>query len=413
MRPSLHPLLQLHGALVVDDSVVQRMNAVEVLKKAGITRVYEAEDGLAGLEAIRSLFPPPALLVVDLEMPRMDGIEMLQALATENYRPPVLVASGTHPTLVASVETMCRELGLPILGAFEKPFTTNVLEQALLSFDHILNERQAHRRTETEVTVDELKDALETGQIFPHYQPKICLITGEILGVEALARWNSPARGFVTPAAFIPIAEDNHLITQLTLKMIDQVLDQSRGWKLLGFEPFAAINFSAQSLIERNFVDEVIKRTREAEIESQKIIIEITESGLIADIGAGLGALGRLRLKGFGMSMDDYGTGFSTTQQLSRLPLTELKIDRSFVAGAPNKPNLRTILASVIRMGLDLGLHTLVEGVETESELRLVQSMGCQQVQGFLLAKPMPGNELVPWWHENEKNLRQFIAAGH
>ncbi|MDP5240256.1 EAL domain-containing response regulator [Uliginosibacterium sp. 31-16] len=412
MGVHLHPLLQLHGALVVDDSAVQRMNAVEVLRQAGIHRVYEAADGLAGLEAIRSLFPPPALLVVDLEMPGMDGIEMLQTLATENYRPPVLIASATHASLVASVETMCRELGLPILGAFEKPFTAEVLQRALLSFDHILDVRQQHRRTETEISADEVSDALAAGQIQPHYQPKICLQTGQVLGLEALARWTSPSRGIVSPAAFIPVAEDNCLITALTLSMLGAVLPQSVQWQHQGFTPSIAVNLSALSLTERNFVDEVIKRTREAGVAPEKIVIEVTESALISDMGAGLGALGRLRLKGFGLSMDDYGTGFSTTQQLSRLPLTELKIDRSFVSNAPDKASLRTILASVVRMGLDLGLNTLAEGVETESELRLLQSLGCQQVQGFLLARPMPGDAVLPWLEENGERVRALVAAG-
>lgn len=411
MSAQLHPLLKLHGALVVDDSALQRLNAVEVLRQAGIERVYEACDGQAGLDAIRNLFPPPALLVVDLEMPRMDGIEMLQALATENYRPPVLIASSTHASLVSSVEAMCHELGLPILGAFEKPFTLDVLQRALLSFDHILDVRQAHRRTETEIGADEVREALRSGQILPHFQPKICLVTGEVLGLEALARWTSPARGPISPAAFIPVAEDNGLITELTLNMLDAVLRQMLAWQTPGFTPSVAVNLSALSLTERNFVDEIIRRTREAGIDPAKIVIEVTESALISNMGAGLGALGRLRLKGFGLSMDDYGTGFSTTQQLSRLPLTELKIDRSFVSGAPNKNSLRTILASVIRMGLDLGLTTLAEGVETESELRLVQELGCHQVQGFLLARPMPGETILPWWQENSVRIKAMVSG--
>jgi EAL domain-containing protein (putative c-di-GMP-specific phosphodiesterase class I)/AmiR/NasT family two-component response regulator len=407
----LHPLLLLHGALVIDDSPVQRLNAVEILRQAGIQRVYEAGDGLAGLEAIRNLFPPPALLVVDLEMPKMDGIEMLQALANENYRPPVLIASATHASLVSSVETMCRELGLPILGAFEKPFTAEILKTALRYFDHILEVRQSHRRAETEVSPEEVSEALIKGQIQPHYQPKFCLKSGQILGLEALARWSSPTRGMVSPAAFIPVAEDNGMITQLTMVMLDAVLQQSQVWQREGFTPSIAVNLSALSLTENNFVNEVIKRTLNAGVAPSQIIIEITESALISDMGAGLGALGRLRLKGFGLSMDDYGTGFSTTQQLARLPLTELKIDRSFVSGAPDRNSLRTILGSVIRMGCDLGLNTLAEGVETELELRLLQSLGCQQVQGFLLAKPMPGDIVLPWRQENGARIQVLIMA--
>ncbi|KAF7600388.1 MAG: hypothetical protein CGU28_07265 [Candidatus Dactylopiibacterium carminicum] len=410
MIKSLNPLLKLHGALVVDDSSVQRAHAVEVLHKAGITRVVEAEDGKSGLEAVRRLMPPPALLVVDLEMPRMDGIEMLQALATENYRPPVLVASSTHASLVASVETMCQELGLPILGAFEKPFTLEVLQRALLRFENIFEARRAHRRIETQISLEELREALTRRQIQPHFQPKISLADGEVLSLEALARWQSAKHGFVPPAAFIPVAEDNGLISELTLQMQEAVLEQMQRWAAEGFTPSVAVNLSAHSLAERHFIDEIIRLTLQAQISPGKLIIEVTESALVGDMGAALGALGRLRLKGFGLSMDDYGTGFSTTQQLSRLPLTELKVDRSFVSGAPDKASLRTILSSVVRMGRELGLTTLAEGVEHESELRLLQTLGCDQAQGYLIAKPMPGYEIRPWLSENQARLATLVA---
>jgi EAL domain-containing protein (putative c-di-GMP-specific phosphodiesterase class I)/CheY-like chemotaxis protein len=402
-------LLRLRGALVIDDSPVQRLHAVQILKQAGISRVHEACDGRDGLEAIRRITPSPALLVVDLEMPNMDGIEMLQALSTENYRPPILIASASPTSLVASIETMCRELGLPILGAFKKPFTHEILNAALQSFERIINERQGTHRDDTEVSPDKLAAALESHEIVPYYQPKVCLKTGNVVGVEALARWIDPINGIISPAAFIPVAEECGLITRLTLSILDDVLLQNQHWLDAGLDLFVSVNLSAQSLTQRNFIDTLILRTRESNLDPAKIIFEVTESNLIADMGAGLGALGRLRLKGFGLSMDDYGTGFSTTQQLSRLPLTELKVDRSFVSQAPEKPNLKTILGSVIHMGLDLGLQTLVEGVETESELRLVQQLGSHQVQGFLIARPMPGADILNWHTSEAEAVRTRI----
>lgn len=411
MNTRLNPLLKLNGALVVDDSSVQRAHAVQILREAGITRIFEAEDGKAGLDAIHHLFPPPALLVVDLEMPRMDGIEMLQALATENYRPPVLVASGTHASLVASVEAMCQELGLPILGAFEKPFTLETLQRALLRFELILELRHADRRSDTEVNANEVREALSSNSIQPYYQPKLSLVSGEVLGFEALARWHSETRGNVPPSAFIPVAEDNGLISTLTLQMLDAVLRQLQQWGESGFTPCVAVNLSARSLGERNFIDEVIRRAQLAGIPPARIIIEVTESALISDMGAGLGALGRLRLKGFGLSMDDYGTGFSTTQQLSRLPLSELKVDRSFVTGAPDKASLRTILSSVVHMGRELGLVTIAEGVEHIEELRLLQSLGCDQAQGYLIARPMPADAVLPWKEDQAAFLHELIAG--
>lgn len=397
----------------MDDSAVQRMYMVELLHEAGVNRVLEAADGYAGLDTIRSQFPPPAMLIVDLEMPGMDGIEMLQNLASENYRPPVMVTSGTPQSLVNSVETMCHELGLQVLGAFSKPLTAEILQRALEAFNKLVEARQPMQAPSigTPITLEELRGAIVAGQIVPHYQPKISLENGQLYGMEALARWDSPERGRVPPAAFIPLAEEHGLIDLLTIYLFETVLAQLQHWRTEQFTPCVAVNLSAHSLSDRHFVDEIIERTRVAGIEPQKIIVEITESAFIADMGVGLGALGRLRLKGFGLSMDDYGTGFSTTQQLSRLPLTELKIDRSFVTDAPSKPSLRTILASVIQMGHDLGLTTLAEGVETEVELRLLKELGCQHVQGFLLAKPMPGEDLRPWWEANQAQIAALIRS--
>lgn len=413
MNHSLHSMIKTYGALVVDDSAVQRMYMVDLLHQAGINRVLEAADGFAGLDLIRSEFPPPALLVVDLEMPGMDGIEMLQNLANENYRPPVMVASATPQALVNSVETMCRELGLPVLGAFSKPMTADILWRALDAFWTLVEARQLPPAPAPGVPVlpEELRGAIVAGQVVPFYQPKITLSNGSLYGMEALARWNSPERGLLSPGVFIPLAEEHGLIDVLTIHLFEAVLAQLQHWQNeASFSPCVAVNLSAHSLSDRHFVDELIERTKVAGILPQQIIIEITESAFIANMGVGLGALGRLRLKGFGLSMDDYGTGFSTTQQLSRLPLTELKIDRSFVTDAPTKPNLRTILASVIQMARDLGLSTLAEGVETGDELRLLKELGCEHVQGFLLAKPMSGEALLPWWQANQAQIAGLVA---
>ncbi|MDO6384787.1 MULTISPECIES: EAL domain-containing protein [unclassified Uliginosibacterium] len=412
MRNGLPRPIKLYGALVVDDSSVQRMNAVDMLQSAGVPRVLEAADGRAGLDLIRNQTPPPAFLIVDLEMPGMDGIEMLQALANENYRPPFLIVSGQQPNLLSSIETMCQELGLPILGAFSKPLTRIQLQQGLEGFSRMVEIRE-HPAIDAglKVSPEVLADALARQEILPHFQPKLNLVSGKLEGFESLARWTSPHFGPIPPVAFIPVAEAHGLIDDLTRAMFDAVLTRMQQWQAEGFHPHVAVNLSTRSLADRYFCDDLIRRTQSAGIPPDRLILEITESSLMSDLGAGLGALGRLRLKGFRLSMDDYGTGFSTAQQLSRLPLTELKIDRSFVADAPGKPSLRTILASMISMSLDLGLSTLAEGVETVEQLRLLQSLSCQQVQGFLLGRPMPGEAVLPWWQAEEARIVALITG--
>lgn len=413
MIQSLPSLIKIYGALVVDDSAVQRNHVLELLAAAGVSRVMEASDGQSGLEVIRNQMPPPAFLIVDLEMPGMDGIEMLQTLATENYRPPFLILSAQQPSLLGSIETMCQELGLPILGAIAKPLTEMVLLKALSDFNYMLETRQKnHPQPALRIEPAILATALDLGEIKPHFQPKFNMMTGELVGLESLARWRSPQLGAIPPTAFIPVAEAHGLIDQLTWAMLNAVLAQMKRWQQDDFHPHVAVNLSSLSLGDRHFCDELIQKTQEAGILPAQLVLEITESSLMSDLGTGLGALGRLRLKGFGLSMDDYGTGFSTAQQLARMPLTELKIDRSFVAEAPDKPSLRTILASMISMSLDLGLQTLAEGVETVEQMRLLQSLSCQQVQGYLLGKPMPGEDVLPWWRAEQTRIVALITGG-
>lgn len=404
--------IKLYGALVVDDSGLQRLNVVDLLQDAGVTRILEAADGLNGLELIRNATPPPALLIVDLEMPGMDGIEMLQALAKENYRPPFMIVSGQQASLLSSIETMCQELSLPILGAFSKPLTRAQLQQGLDGFSRLVEARDRQKDNPgMKVAPELLIEALEHQEILPHFQPKFNLMSGALEGFESLARWNSLSLGPIPPNVFIPVAEEHGLIDELTRVMLSAVLSQMQQWREQDFHPHVAVNLSTRSLGDRHFCDELIQRTQAAGIPPAHLILEITESSLMSDLGAGLGALGRLRLKGFRLSMDDYGTGFSTAQQLSRLPLTELKIDRSFVADAPGKPSMRTILASMISMSLDLGLTTLAEGVETVEQMRLLQSLSCQQVQGYLLGKPMPGEAVLPWWQAEQERIVALITA--
>lgn len=401
------------GALVVDDSSVQRMNVVSLLAEFGITRIREAGDGKSGLDVIVNATPRPALLVVDLEMPGMDGIEMLQALASDRNCPPFLIVSAQHPSLLSAIETMCQELGLPILGAFSKPLTHLNLRLALEGFGRMMQARQQAPSSEGQsVPIEALEAAIRYGEIKPHYQPKFDLATGELAGFEALARWQSVVLGNVPPQDFVNVAEANGLIGELTHVILIAVLAQMARWRAEGFEPCVAVNLSALLLSDRAFCDEIIHLPQANGIHPSQLILEITESALVKDAGAALGALGRLRLKGFQLAMDDYGTGFSTTQQLSRLPVTELKIDRSFVADAPNKPSLRTILTSMIRMGIDLGLTSVAEGVETEAQMRLLQSISCQQAQGYLLGRPMPGEAVQPWLQAQGAAVRTLITRG-
>ena len=401
----LSPVIRQAGVLVVDDSAVQRRSAVELLRGMGVQQLYEAADGHDALKLLRMLQPTPAVILLDLEMPGMDGIETAQQLVKEENCPSLLIASSAEPSILNAVAGMAEALGLPLLGTLRKPLTQQSLSLALAHFEgaHVKGVSNA---PPPQVAVPELAEALRLRQIIPYYQPKIRLTDGSVAGLEALARWRMPDGKLVPPVSFIEVAEKNGLIDELTLIILDQVLQDLVRWHALGFNPTVAINVSAPSLSDRGFGNAIIERVAAANIPPPSIVLEITESALVGDLAAALGTLGRLRLKGFGLSIDDYGTGFSSMQQLSRLPFSELKLDGSFVRHSPDKWQLRTILEAALGMGQRLGLATVAEGVETQKELALIYQMGCQYAQGYLIAPPMPGSELLGWATDNSARLQ-------
>lgn len=409
---NLHADLLQRGIMVVDDSSMHRYSAQLCLRAFGIEQIYEAANGKVALEHLTSLAKIPSVMLLDLEMPVMDGIEVLQQLAGLPHQPAVVLASGSDEVLISAVATMAQALGINLLGAFRKPINPHDLADVLASYKaggNMLGEKV----TNIEVDVEQLKTAILRAKIQVHYQPKINLETLSLAGLEALARWKNPQGEWISPGVFIPLAENHGLISDLTLSVLEQILlDMNDWWELGHFIP-VAINLSARSLAESNLANEIIQRVICQGIPAHFITFEITESALVTDLPSALATISRLRLKGFGISIDDYGTGFSSMQQLSRFPFSELKIDRSFVSGATVRQNMRNILKSAIELGQRLGIITVGEGVETEAELHLLKSLGCTQAQGFLLARPMPGRDLLGWVERDLQSKLDICRALH
>ena len=393
--------------LVVDDSVVQRRHAVALCREAGAVVVHEAADGVEALAVIDSLDALPGLLIVDLEMPRMDGIELIEELSRRGIRVPIaLVSSREHP-LIESVQA----LGQSVVAGLRKPLTAETLEQALEAGALFVDAVPVRRRLlRLPITAGMLWQAIAEQAIVPYFQPKIDVQTGALQGVEALARWSHPTFGMVPPDEFIPIAESTGLIHALTLSIMAQAFDQCAAWNEQGLALTVAINLSPHLLVNPEIVMQVCELQRRYRLRAEQVILEVTESSVVDAAGGAPGVLARLRLKGFGLAIDDYGTGFSSLQHLARIPFTELKIDRSFVCGAHRRKNIRTILESAIELARRLQLTTVAEGVDALDDWRLLQSFGCTQGQGWLIAPAMPGPELLAWASTSQERLLPLQA---
>ena len=397
-RFQVHPEIARHGVLIVDDCMVQRMLVLDHLQEAGVSAVHEASDGEKALDLLGSLPQPPAVVVLDLNMPRMDGFEAMQRIAELAHRPALVILSGGDPSVLDSMVALAEQFSLQFLGAVPKPLDANKLYAALARYQPSAPRRRANPDAGgEEVSLETLDIALQSEWIIAHYQPKIDLHNGDVVGLEALARWRRPDGSLVSPMQFVGVAERGGRIDALTLRMLDAVLSDMSCWKEPGFEPVVSINVSSHSLCRRTLTDEIIERVQVSGIEPRRITIEITESAVSTDAAVAMSCIARLRMHGFGLSIDDYGTGFSSLQQLARLPFTELKIDRSFVRNAKDNQRQRTILGSAIDIGRSLGLRTVAEGVETLEDLAAVSQMGCDQAQGYLLARPMDPSAILSW----------------
>jgi EAL domain-containing protein (putative c-di-GMP-specific phosphodiesterase class I)/ActR/RegA family two-component response regulator len=407
---AMAPAFLKRSILIVDDSAVQRQHAVALCHALGIAAVHEAADGLEALAAIEALDVMPGLLIVDLEMPRMDGIELIEELHRRGVHVPIaLVSSREHP-LIESVQA----LGHSVVAGVRKPLTHENLVNALNAGSSFLATVPSRSRLlRLPITVAMLRQAIAERAIVPHFQPKVDTQSCVLQGVEALARWSHPTLGMVPPDEFIPIAESTGLIHALTLSIMEQAFAQCSAWNEQGLVLSVAINLSPRLLVHPEIVMQICELQRRYRLRAEQVILEVTESSVVDAAGAAPGVLARLRLKGFGLSIDDYGTGFSSLQQLTRIPFTELKIDRAFVCGAHRRKSIRTILESAIDLAHRLQLATVAEGVDAVDDWRLLQSFGCTQGQGWLIAPAMTGPDLQAWAATCPERLAPLQALAH
>jgi diguanylate cyclase (GGDEF)-like protein len=254
--------------------------------------------------------------------------------------------------------------------------------------------RDANSRERLELA-SELQDAITGGQIVLHFQPKACLRTGAIVGVEALARWVHPVRGMIPPAEFVPLVERAGLGRVLTLKVVAQALRAERAWRAAGVEVPVAVNTSASTLLDLRFPDDIAELLERSDAPPGVLSLELTEETIMTDPGRAQDVLARLSELGIELSLDDFGTGYSSLSMLKRLPVRELKIDRSFVMDMLDDPGDAAIVRSTVDLARNLGLRVVAEGVESEAAWQLLAEWGCDFAQGYHLSRPVPETDLA------------------
>ncbi|MES2858873.1 MAG: EAL domain-containing response regulator [Pseudomonadota bacterium] len=383
--------------LVVEDHDFQRSMMVDMLDGIGAKAVYEAGDGRSALEMIRELEFPFDIIATDIDMPGMDGMAFIRRLGEARVRASLIITSSLDRTLLDSIETMSAAYGMRLLGTINKPPTPERFAELIALHWQSKPNPERIKQSVDVFELEEVLAGLRAEEFEPFYQPKIELKTGRVKGAEALARWRHPSHGMIAPYAFLRVLEDNGQISELTWAMLARSARDCRAWRDAGLDLNVSVNLSVKQLDDPAVADAIMWQVTSQGLEPRHMILEITESAAMTNVGSVLESLARLRMRGFGLSIDDYGTGYSSMQQLTRVPFTELKIDQSFVKHAAHQESSRMILESSLEMARKLNITSVGEGAETAEDWNLLRESGCDLAQGFFIATPMEAAAFPDW----------------
>lgn len=380
--------------LIMDDSPMARRVCRMALSSAGYSHVSEATGGREAINMLSEQDCNVDVVLCDLIMPDMDGVQFLRHAAQLKRKPALAFISGGDADLLQGARDTAQARNLRVLGVIQKPATAQSLKQVLANAEQNVEVRKQSRYAPNK---SEIAQAIAENQFVLHYQPKVSLSNRKLTGVESLVRWQHPQHGLLSPDNFISAAEQTGQIKALTHQIAMMALKQSASWLQDGFNTKISVNLSPHMLVDLDFPDQIARIAGDMTINPRLIILEVTESGVFQDLANTLDILTRLRMKGFTLSIDDFGTGYSSMEQLRQVPFGELKIDRAFVNGAASDRKAKSILENSVRLGRSLDLQIVAEGAETQEDWEVLESVGVDTVQGFFVARPMPAADLSNW----------------
>ncbi len=349
----------------------------------------------------------PAYVLIDLSMPGTDGLDIIQLMAKHECEASVILTSGADPRLLEATARIAAARGLRVIGHLSKPFPSRGLSRMLRQAGGALPATFVPGTQHSlELSSSILRQAIENCEFSLAYQLQVCCRDGHLAGFEALARWQH-TDGLIAPDRFIPAVERAGLMPEFTVRIAEQALSWFRKNILAAPPAYAdivvqslptlSINISAYNLTRPDFPEVMAQLCEKQAVDSSRVVLELTETSALDDPVLSLELLTRLRAQGFQLSIDDFGAGYSSMQQLVRLPFSEIKIDRVFVASALQSDTSRSVVKSIVELGHSLGLPSTAEGVEDEATLQFLDFIGCDLAQGYFIARPMSGEKLCHW----------------
>ncbi|MGA8402752.1 MAG: EAL domain-containing response regulator [Stellaceae bacterium] len=372
--------------LIVDDDPVLGRQIKTAAESAGF-EVYVTKSPIAFTEKARVWCP--TVLMLDLGMPGTDGIELLRDLAADQCAGHVILMSGADSKIVEAAINIGRARGLKMSEVLHKPLQLEALRKFLAQF-----------QVAKALLSTDLAGAVATDQLFLEYQLKLDCRAARMTGAEALVRWRHPTLGIIPPDQFIPLAEETDLIHKLTDWVVMTAAKQMAAWHIHNPALEIAVNISAKDVQDLSLPDRLHKHCRLAGVDCALVTLELTETGAMREALQMMDVLTRLRLKGFKLSIDDFGTGFSSLVQLQNMPFSEVKIDRSFVMQMRENEGCKAIVEIVVDLAHKLGLRCVAEGVEDETTLHSLMTLGCDAAQGYHLSRPVAADRIPAYISE-------------
>ena len=384
---------------LIDDEpdILQMLRDVVELSGLEAHCFFQADDFIKEIQG----FDGNNILILDLQMPKVDGIEVIRHLAAMENPPELILISGQDSSVLSGAENLAVAHALTVRGTLEKPLSIGSLRS-------LLETQTAAATTKfkgdikpavRDFSAEEIREALDLNQFVLHYQPKeeFALSGAAKYSAECLVRWQHPIQGLIYPDRFIPLIQRQGWMADLTSIVFNQAIMQQRQWQKDDLHINLSINVSASDITSLTLPESISRLLTENELDTTRITLEVTESELMGELTTSLDVLTRLRLKGVRLSIDDFGTGYSSLLQLFRMPFSELKIDQSFVSKMVVDMEALAIVKACIMLGEQFQMRVVAEGVEDQATKALLEDLGCQAVQGYLIAKPMPADYFGEW----------------
>ena len=401
------------NALILDDDpfvltlVARQLRALAGAEPNGI-EVAAFERAHEAIELLEHGHRQIGLVICDLQMPGIDGVEVVRHLVRIGYRGGLVLISGEDHRTLQAAERLARSHKLRVLGALCKPLASAQLEAILQQSIPDHEDTAAEERTYAPV---EIEAAIQRRELVNYYQPKVDIGTGKVTGMEALVRWRHPTDGLIMPYRFVPVAERYDLMEGLTGAVLANAVAHGARWNRGGLDLTVAVNIAMSNLRALDFPDMLTACAAVEGMPLEKLTLEVTEGQIMTEPRSQLDVLTRLRLKQVTLSIDDFGMGYSCMAQLRDLPFDELKIDRSFVHGASADPSLRAILDASLGLARQLGLRSVAEGIENLADWDCVRSAGCDLAQGYFVSRPMPACDVEAWVRDWEAGFETRVNA--